>query len=746
MSKNIFQNKILLLGLISSGCLSAQKTADTLLLKKQAVGRELAIRFSSESTRQKEHVQRFKALGYKEFIIEKDNYKQLIGADEKGRPMYYTTFNVGASKMVKTAKMYNGGGLGVDISGQNMLIGQWDFSKPRLNHQLLVGKITYPQSQNQTISRHSTHIAGTMVGNNTSNANARGIAYSASLSAYDWVNDVSEMLAEAGTGMLVANNSYGFDPMYLQTYQFGKYNTTAQNWDAIMHANPYFQIVKAVGNARDLNYDIVPQAQLKGGYDLLEGAGIAKNVLVVGAVKKNENMQADDEFITTSFSSYGPTDDGRIKPDVSAPGEDIYSAIETYNSAYGVYKGTSSAAAVVSGSVTLLQQYWKNFNPNYLWSSSVRAIIAHTANDRGALGPDYAYGWGLMNAERATQLIYSNNKSTLVKEENLANGKEYRLYVVAGKSNQPLVATLAWTDPAGNIGNSNTDDETSALINDLDISIIKKDNSGNTQTFYPWKLGGIQNYTAAATRNSVNSVDNIEKVEVDHPDGLYQVVIRHKGNLQQGNQNFSLILSGVSFCYSDDLYVLVREKDNIDAPNFVGTAKNIKASNVIKNTADVTYKAAQSVELLPDASGGNNTIGFETESGAKFFAYIDPNCGAGVELPLLYQAQSQARTNKAAALPVPPQKTDAEKRNELAVYPNPVHDELNIKFNLEKSSKVTFTLYDASGKEALRQESTQDFPAGEFMKTLYVKGLPGGVYILYIETATQKTGKKIIIK
>lgn len=713
--------------------------------KKIALQNIIAVK-KRQSTQRMLAVNRLKTRGFKEVIVDGENVKQLINEDEQGHPLYYTTLNANPSKRIKANKFYSGQGLGLNISGQGMIIGQWDYSKPRLTHQLLMGKISYDANQNPAISRHSTHIAGTLIGNNTSNPNATGIAYDATSKAYDWVNDTEEMTTEALEGMLIANNSYGFDPIYLQTYQFGKYNITAQEWDNVMYNAPYFQIVKAVGNARSINPSIAPQVSAKQGYDLLEGGGVAKNVLVVTSVNENINPEADSDFSISSFSSYGPTDDGRIKPDIAAQGENVYSSIETYNSAYGYYNGTSSASASVAGGITLLQQYWKTLNSNYMWSSSVRGIIAHTANDRGALGPDYAYGWGLMNTERAAQLIYSNNKSTLVKEENLANGKEYRLYVVAGKANQPLVATLAWTDPAGNIGNNNADDETQALINDLDISIIKKDNSGNTQTFYPWKLGGIHNYTAAATRNSVNSVDNIEKAEVDHPDGLYQVIIRHKGNLQQGNQNFSLILSGVSFCYSDDLYVLVREKDNIDAPNFVGTAKNIKASNVIKSTADVTYKAAQSVELLPDASGGNNTIGFETEPGAKFLAYIDPSCGAGVNLPLLYQAQSLIRTNKAAALPVPSQKTDVEKRNELAVYPNPVHDELNVRFSLESSSKVTFTLYDASGKEVLRQESSQNFPAGEFMKTLYVKGLPGGVYILYVETATQKTGKKIIIK
>lgn len=725
---------------------TAQISEKDFPVEKKAALRNILAAQERQSVQREQAVSRLKSKGFKEIIVEGENVKQLINEDEQGRPMYYTTLNANPSKRIKANKFYSGQGLGLSISGQGMIIGQWDYSKPRLSHQLLTGKITYNTNQNQTISRHSTHIAGTLIGNNTSNPNATGIAYDATSKAYDWVNDTAEMTVEALGGMLVANNSYGFDPIYLQTYQFGKYNTTAKEWDNIMYNAPYFQIVKAVGNARSIDPTIAPQVAAKQGYDLLEGGGIAKNVLVVTSVNENSNPNGDSDFSISSFSSYGPTDDGRIKPDIAAQGENVYSSIETYNSAYGYYNGTSSASASVTGGITLLQQYWKTLNPNYMWSSSVRAILAHTANDKGALGPDYIYGWGLMDTERAAQLIYSNNKSTLVKEESLANGQEYRLYVVATKADQqPLVATLAWTDPAGNIGNTVTDDEAKALINDLDITIVKKDDAGNAQTFYPWKLGGINNYTAVATRNSANSVDNIEKVEIENPDGLYQVIIKHKGTLQQGNQNFSLILSGVSFCYSDDLYVLVREKDNIDAPNFVGTAKEIKASNVIKSTAKVTYKATKSVELLSDASGGNNTVGFETEPGADFLAYIDPDCG-NISLPLLYKAQSLARTANKITASVPAKQMEIVKQDEITVYPNPAHEEVNVKFRLGKTSKVMMTIYDVSGKEVLRQESSQDFPGGEFMKTLNVRGLPSGAYILYVETATQKTGKKLIIK
>jgi len=703
-------------------------------------------------------IEQLKSQGYKEFISDGINEKQLIGADLQGNPMYYTTLNANASGRIKASSLYSGGGLGLNISGQNMVIGQWDASKPRLNHELIAGKVTYDNSQNQTISRHSTHNIGTLIGNNYSNTAATGIAFGATAKAYDWVNDLEEMAEEAASGLLVANNSYGFDPIYYQTYQFGKYNETAHNWDRLMYSAPYFQIVKAAGNTRAINPAIVPQVTAKNGYDLLEGAGIAKNVLVVTSVDKNLNPIGDSDFSISSFSSFGPTDDGRIKPDIAAQGQDVYSAIETYNSAYGVYDGTSSATASVSGAILLLQQYYGTLQQQFfepLWSSSIRALLAHTANDTGTLGPDYVYGWGLMDTERAARLIYNNSKSTIINQKTLTQAGEYRLYVVASEfENQPLVATLAWTDPPGQTnGNTIVDDPTPSLVNDLDITILKKNENGTFQTYYPWKLGGMLNLTAPATRNSDNKVDNIEKVEIDNPEGLYQIVIGHKGNLNPGKQDFSLIISGISFCYTDDLYVLAREKDNIETSGFVGTAKKIMASNVIKSPAQgIVYKASKSVELLPVVPGSATftTVGFTTEQGSSFMAYIEPDCDSS-DPNLVYHAQSDRAAgnenggntgNSSSAGNI----TEQKQKNNVQIYPNPAETEVNISYKIEKPSIVNIILTDISGKALYKHKSDSAFPSGTYQHRIATDKLPSGTYLLIIDTADYKETKKVIIK
>jgi serine protease AprX len=701
----------------------------------------------NKENKQKQEVERLKSLGFPEFIEKDGNNKQLVGSDENGRPLYYTTLNAGAAQMTKANTLYAGGSAGLDISGQNMIIGQWDYSKPRVTHELLSGKITYDSSQNQTITRHSTNIAGTMVGSN-GDANARGIAFNAKLHAYDWVNDVSEMLNEAyspnnPTGILVANNSYGFDPLYLQTYQFGKYNSTAQNWDNLMYLKPYLQIVKAAGNSREIDPALVPQVTAKGGYDLLEGAGIAKNVLVVASAKKNLNMNSDEDFDISSFSSYGPTDDGRIKPDLCAPGETIYSSIETYDSAYGTYKGTSSATAVVSGIITLLQQYYKSVSPSqsYMQSSTVRALLAHTANDKGTEGPDYIYGWGMADAKRAVAAIHDNiegiigdyKKSTLIKEISLNQGNKYTLYVVPLDVSQPLSATISWTDPQGNLVSNTVDLSTPNLVNDLDLKIVKVNSNGTETVYYPWKLGGMNNVTAAATKNSTNNVDTIERVDIKNPTkDTYKIIVSPKTNttplLPNGVQNFSIVVSNVDFCYKEDLKILTSPIDDITTPQTIW-AKQIVASNkIIAPVQNVEYLASKDITLK---------VGFHAENASGFHALITP-C---FDMISAFRYVAQKRISDQNVLP-----ETIKSESNFTIFPNPTKDEAHIKFRLENSSAVKISVYDASGKIILNNQSSEAFPKGEYLRTIDVSDYPSGIYTVSLECSDFKETKKLIKK
>jgi hypothetical protein len=253
----------------------------------------------------------------------------------------------------------------------------------------------------------------------------------------------------------------------------------------------------------------------------------------------------------SNFSSWGPTDDNRIKPDIAMKGIGVYSTSDAAdNISYGTLSGTSMAAPGVTGTLLLLQQHFiNNSSDNFMRSATLRGLIIHTADEAGeADGPDPRFGWGLLNAEKAAVLItnaFQGGKKATIQEFDsrvstlpaLINGGSYSKTVKA-VGTQPLIATLSWTDRAGVANTGTVDLKDPVLINDLDIRITK-----GAETYFPWRLNDIKSSPAI---RADNNVDNIEKIEVrDAAEGLYTITVTHKGNLTGGFQDFSLIVSGI---------------------------------------------------------------------------------------------------------------------------------------------------------------------------------------------------------
>jgi subtilisin family serine protease len=126
------------------------------------------------------------------------------------------------------------------------------------------------------------------------------------------------------------------------------------------------------------------------GWGYLTTPADAPGVIAVGAV--------DLEGALAGFSSRGPTADGRIKPDVVAPGEGVVTAAARGDD-YVRLSGTSFAAPLVSGAVALLRQARPAWGPEEL-----REALRRSAEDLGEAGPDTLYGWGLIDALRASGL------------------------------------------------------------------------------------------------------------------------------------------------------------------------------------------------------------------------------------------------------------------------------------------------------------------------------------------------------
>jgi len=276
-----------------------------------------------------------------------------------GMPIYYITDNSGAATTTRTDKLYPSGGLGLSLTGSGYTkMGEWDGGAVMLNHQELTGRVTQVDGAS-SIHYHAVHVAGTLIASGAYDANAKGMAYAANLLAYDWDNDEAEMITAASAGMEVSNHSYGSVRgwaygNYLGTgdawfwlgtvsisstedYYFGFYSSNTQYWDSIAYNAPNYLIVKSAGNDRgdyqtsgtnhyvynggwQLSTDARDNDGGNSGYDCIGDKGCAKNVLTVGAVNEVSNYTSSSDVTMSSFSGWGPTDDGRVKPDIVAKG------------------------------------------------------------------------------------------------------------------------------------------------------------------------------------------------------------------------------------------------------------------------------------------------------------------------------------------------------------------------------------------------------------------------------------------
>jgi hypothetical protein len=514
----------------------------------------------------------------------------LSGVGPSGYPMYIASNDLTSAATIKTNLLWPGGSTGLNLSGSsaNMLgkIAIWDEDSVRPTHQELTGRIL--QKDKPTgVSDHSTHVSGIMIASGV-NPQAKGMAFGApQLIAYDFNNQFSEMAAES-PNLLISNHSYGTVAGWnfnidqnrweflgnsgdTADYKFGYYSSETQLWDSIAYNAPFYLIVKSAGNNRTTNGPAVGQPYWRynssgimvsagnrptgissnDGYDILPTYSTAKNILTVGAVNPVPGGYTQPSDVTLAdFSSWGPTDDGRIKPDVVTDGVGVLSSVATTNNAYAIFDGTSMSSPAAAGSSFLLQEYYSKLHTGtFLRSATLKGIIIHTADVMGVSdGPNYQNGWGLMNMQKAAAVITSNNTDQLINENNLVNGASYTLPVVAsGKSS--LSATISWTDPAGSVNTTLLlNNRSKKLVNDLDLRII-----GPDSTYMPWTLDPLNPGNAATTGDNV--LDNVEKIAVPGaiPGQSYTIKVTHKGTLSRGQQAYSLVVSGVgglAYCSS----------------------------------------------------------------------------------------------------------------------------------------------------------------------------------------------------
>jgi len=525
--------------------------------------------------------------GWETFGITKEGKVfTLHGVDDFGMPLYKITENNAISAAtINTSKLYSGGSLGLNLSGSTMpndKIAIWDGGAVLTTHIEFAPNRVEIKDGITTTSTHATHVAGTIMAEGK-NPNAKGMAYGLpKLLSFDFNNDNSEMSNNAAS-LLLSNHSYGTIAGWYENtstnpsrwefrgqadanedYKFGYYDADAKEWDRICYNAPYYLPVKSAGNYRNSNGPAVGTTYYRyntnnvmvnagprpngisnnDGYDILGTYSVAKNVMTVAAVNPLPyGTVGPSDISISSFSAWGPTDDGRIKPDISADGVNVTSTSNAAGGAsYTTYSGTSMSAPSVTGSLVLLQELYNQKNSVFMKAATLKALTIGTASEAGNnLGPDYIFGWGLMNTENAAKAILNKGAKSRISEQVLNQGTTETFTVVAS-GDGPIIATMSWTDPEIDIipAASALNNPALRLVNDLDMKA-----SDGSASFLPWVLNPA-NPSAAATKGD-NFRDNVEQVYISDavPGKTYTFTISHKGMLKSGAQAYSIVVTGI---------------------------------------------------------------------------------------------------------------------------------------------------------------------------------------------------------
>jgi len=540
---------------------------------------------------------------------------------DDGSPIYYQTLNVNAAISTRANFLNSGGGLGINVDGQNMIAYVWDGGHARVSHQEYDGaggtnRVTIEDTASEggtQLHYHAAHVTGTISASGVQ-ANAKGMAPHSQVRGYMWNNDVAEATAAAASGMLLSNHSYGFRSDLVPDQYFGAYIQDSRDWDNVMYNAPYYLMVVAAGNDGNTNYNGAP-LDGNSAYDKLTGHSTSKNNMVV-ANAQDANIDGSGNLVSVvinSSSSEGPTDDYRIKPDITGNGTSLTSTYESSNTAYGTITGTSMASPNVMGSLLLLQQHANNTFGSFMRASTLKGLALHTADDAGPTGPDAVYGWGLMNSKRAAEAISDEGVNSVMEELTLTPGQTYTVNVDSDGVNS-LVASLSWTDPAGTT-TTQTNSNTPKLVNDLDIRVTK----GGT-TYFPYRLTGV-------TTNGLgdNIVDPYERIAVGSASGTYTISVTHKGSLSGGSQNYSLIVTGI---VAGGATCTVSVPANVNVSGVGSNSAIIGYNAVTGATYDVRYRATGGSWTTVSSGGTSTTLNGLTASTA-YEAQVRSKCPDG---------------------------------------------------------------------------------------------------------------------
>ena len=513
----------------------------------------------------------------------------LIGFDG-GRPRYTYTANVEAAistgaNLVRWNYDFDpvvngsvaGGDLYVNINDHGEIYEHTEFQLPDgVGSRIMVAETPWYDNANRN---HMTHVAGTvaawgynstllgmaprswvraLIQQNTSHVSDFGMRYPGEMH-----NEINPRTGEMQMKSVMGNTSLG------TAEPNTRYTAASRSFDTVLRDFPYYVHVYAASNSGS-------------NFETLGGDNpVGKNVMSIGAVQ-DVSRDAAGNYVSgggiAGFSSRGPAYDGRIKPDFTANGVGVRSTTGTTGSSS--LQGTSMAAPNATGSILLLIDYvHQRFSGHFFRSSTYKALLMTTADDRGNPGPDYTYGWGILNVYAAGNLIghhAENSYDRVVREERLHPGQSWS-YTYTSDGSEAIRVSLAWLDVPGASQTTSSTDRSARLVNDLDMRIVGPDNQVYTPYVMPYTTGkgdvppfddSLRNAHAVT---GDNVTDPAEQIWISAPvAGNYTVQITHKGTLNNNQpQPFSLAIRGLTSATAEPAVITaVTPNEGNDSDNF----------------------------------------------------------------------------------------------------------------------------------------------------------------------------------
>jgi hypothetical protein len=337
-----------------------------------------------------------------------------------------------------------------------------------------------------TIDNHATVIASIIGGSGNSFYDGRGIANRCSFFSSSFANLFADDTSVLNTNKVtVQNHSYG--TVVQQFYGAEALSYDLHGWQNKNRVHVFSSGNRGTTAATDGKYaSIAGYANLTGNFKM------AKNIITVGAIDNKGNIPTE--------SSAGPLYDGRVAPQLIALGPN----------------GTSDAAAVVSGTIAVIQQVYADNNSLALPPASLtKAILYNTADDVHSPGIDYKTGYGQLNSYEAIRAIQQRKYDG----GSLAQSQSWTKVITVPPNSAKIKITLAWTDTAATVNNSR------ALVNDLDLELLQ---ISSGEVYKPWVLNAfpqIDSLKKQGTRKR-DSLNTAEQLSIELPSaGTYNIKV-----------------------------------------------------------------------------------------------------------------------------------------------------------------------------------------------------------------------------